>query len=70
MNNSFASHGSSWNGILSLIFVFQSQFSLTRFLTHHLHEQTVISHFPFLRGNVNKTKYKVYAKIRCDPISR
>ena len=71
MNDSFASHGSSWNGILSLIFVFyliQSWFSLTQFFTHHLREQTVISHFPFLRGN--KAKYNVYAKIRRDPIYR
>ena len=71
MNDSFASPGSSYNGILSLIFVFyliRSRFSLTRFLTHHLREQTLISHFPFLRGN--KTKYNVYAKIRRDPTSR
>ena len=34
----------------SLIFVFnliQSQFFLTRFLTHHLREQYVIPQFPF-----------------------
>ena len=61
------------NTLLLLLVILERDF-ITHFcfllLTHHLHEQTVISHFPFLRGNVNKTKYKVYAKIRCDPISR
>ena len=31
-------------------YLIQSQFSSTLFLTHHLHEQTVISQFPFLRS--------------------
>ena len=64
MNNYVVSHVSSWNGIHHS-FLFLTLFSLiflTRFLTHHQREQTVISQFPFLRSECQQNWVQSFCK--------